>query len=230
MITQNLTFASMFLLGLLGSGHCLGMCGPLVVALPGRFGNWQAHLAYHAGRIFTYTVMGAFLGAVSAGFSASAPDFSDPSLAGVLRLQLAASGLAALFLFFFGFNRLGLLAEPAWLAAADMRKVPILGRIISLGMSRPHAPALFLMGIILGMLPCGLSWAALARALAAGGGLNGGLLVLGFGLGTLPGLLMLGTGAGLFLRRHRQSAEMLAGLIMIAMAIMLAKDVVTAIV
>jgi hypothetical protein len=226
-MTNDLTFISMFLLGLLGSGHCLGMCGPLIVALPGRIGGWPAHLAYHFGRLLTYALIGALLGGAGAGFATAASSAIDPAMDGILRLQLLMSALAALFLLLFGLNRLGILPEPAWLAAADFQKIPILGRLVRRSMQTTQLLSVFTLGLMLGLLPCGLSYAAFARALASGSSLSGGLLVLCFGIGTLPGLLLLGTSAGLLLKRHRRLTEILAGLIMVAMALLLARDIST---
>ena len=61
-MTQGFEFGAMFTLGILGTGHCIGMCGPLVVALPGRVGRLSAHLSYHAGRIATYSLVGGMMG------------------------------------------------------------------------------------------------------------------------------------------------------------------------
>ena len=226
----QLTFLSMFMLGLFGTGHCLGMCGPLVVALPGRWGSWRAHLAYHAGRILTYTLIGALMGGAGSGFAGAAAPLSNPPLGGMVRLQLLMSALAAVFLLVFGLNRIGILPEPPWLSAINPERIPGLSRRMgkALQANRIQFLSLFSLGLMLGLLPCGLSYAAFARALASGSMLNGGFLVLGFALGTLPGLLALGSGAGRVFRRFRRQADILAGLIMIAMALMLIKDFGTA--
>jgi sulfite exporter TauE/SafE len=81
---------------------------------------------------------------------------------------------------------------------------------------------MFLVGLMMGLLPCGLSFAAFSRALAAGGPFSGALLVFAFALGTLPGLLLLGTGASGLARRYRKHTDILAGLLMIYMAAELA--------
>ena len=64
---EHLELASMFLLGLLGSGHCVGMCGPLILAFPARREHPLAHVLYNAGRIVTYTIIGAILAGAGAG-------------------------------------------------------------------------------------------------------------------------------------------------------------------
>jgi sulfite exporter TauE/SafE len=70
----------------------------------------------------------------------------------------------------------------------------------------------------MGMLPCGLSFGAFARALAAADPLVGAGLALAFGLGTLPGLLMLGTGLSVLARRFRRHSDLLAGIVMTVIA------------
>jgi sulfite exporter TauE/SafE len=87
---------------------------------------------------------------------------------------------------------------------------------------------MFLLGLLLGLLPCGLSYAAFARALAAGGPAQGALLVLAFSLGTLPGLLLVGTGASRFARRHAKLFDVLSGVLLVAMAAKLGIDAAVA--
>jgi uncharacterized protein len=221
-VPYSLDLTAMFLLGLLGTGHCLGMCGPLVVALPGRFGSWAAHGLYHLGRIGTYSLVGMVLGALGGWHSAAG---QADLLTGTARLQLLVAVFAAVFLLLFGLNRLGVLPEPAWLTGIDPRRLPGFGTVLEKVIHRSRISALLPCGVMLGFLPCGLSYAAFARALAAGGSVSGALMCLAFGLGTLPGLLALGGGLGLVIRRFRQQTEMIAGLIMIGMALLVALDI-----
>jgi sulfite exporter TauE/SafE len=220
---------TMFLLGLFGTGHCLGMCGPLIFALPGQTGRFCAHLCYHAGRIFTYTAVGGILGGVGASLASLAGGFPNGHLSRVANIQVGFSILAAVFLFGFGLARLGLLPEPTWLAVASPHKFPGWRRLLK--KNTPHAGGgvYFALGLMLGLLPCGLSFAAFARALAAGGFLQGAALVAAFALGTLPGLLLLGTGISRFVARYRRLTDLLSGLLMILMAVTLAADALAAI-
>jgi sulfite exporter TauE/SafE len=220
MLPDTADVLSLFMLGFLGAGHCLGMCGPLVIALPGRFDRWNAHLVYHLGRLSTYTLIGVILGAIGGGFP---PGIRGPDtpLSWLAHLQVALSVLAAVFLVLFGLMRMGILREPDWMAGAGPAKIPGFGRAMHGAMQQKKIVSLFWVGLMLGMLPCGLSYAAFARALAAPGGLSGGLLAFCFGIGTLPGLLLLGTGASAFFRRHRTHMEIVAGLIMIIMGVSL---------
>jgi sulfite exporter TauE/SafE len=213
---------AMFLLGLAGTGHCLGMCGPLVAAIPGQTGRWSAHLAYHAGRLTTYTLIGAGLGAVSGSLNMVATTSQGPML-WVLRLQIVISLGTALLLLVLGLYRLGFVIVPQRRVTFWPEKIPGVGHAISQGLNhqREAVGKVFLFGLFLGLLPCGLSYAAFARTLASGGLWNGAWMALAFGVGTLPGLLLLGTGVSAFWRRHRHVSEIISGMIMVGMALML---------
>jgi sulfite exporter TauE/SafE len=215
----DITLPSMFLLGLLGTGHCIGMCGPLVVAFPAAAGGVLPHLLYHGGRVTTYTAAGALAGGAG---SLAAALGADPVL-GTLRVQMGLSVAAGLLLAAFGLARLGLLPEPRWLYTAVPLLSPGSGAAAS---SRSSRWRMVHMGLLTGMLPCGLSYAAFSRALAAGGWYEGGMMTLAFGLGTLPGLLAAGLGAGRLLSRFRTWSDPLSGMLMIAMAVRLISRVI----
>jgi sulfite exporter TauE/SafE len=226
---ENASFYAMFILGVLGTGHCLGMCGPLIVAFPMRSGGIGSHLCYHGGRIATYVAVGSALGAVGAGVTRAAGVGGDP-VVWMVRIQVGFSLAAALFLFHFGLTRVGIFGEPRWMAMATPSRIPGFQRIIGAAAAKKKAVRLILVGLMMGFLPCGLSFAAFARALASGSPLSGGLLVLFFGMGTLPGLVLLGTGAAGIIRRYRVQSDILSGLLMIGMAASLVADAVTAVV
>lgn len=219
----------MFMLGLLGSGHCLGMCGPLIIALPGRFGRWSAHGVYHLGRLLTYTAVGAVMGGINQGMMHLAGGSSEAALAWTTRMQIVLSLFAALFLLIMGLARLGLLKEPAWMAVAAPQKIPGYNTLLRHSLDRRNLIWLFGMGLMLGLLPCGLSYGAFSRSLAAGDLITGAALTASFGLGTLPALLLLGTGLTRLLRRYQLQTELVAGLIMIGMGAALIAEAWTAI-
>ena len=221
----DISTGSAFLLGLLGTGHCIGMCGPLVAIFPGRYHRGTAHLVYHAGRITTYGITGAVLGAIGAGLAYHMDGGQDAVLHWTARLQIIISALSALMLMGLGLIRLGLIREPGWMAGLAPWKIPGYQTTFKKISSQSNILWLFPMGLILGWLPCGLSYAAFARALAARSIPAGALLTLAFGAGTLPGLLVIGTGAGALWRRYRGHMEMAAGLLMIAMAVALFVDI-----
>ncbi len=215
----HLDLISLALLGLLGTGHCLGMCGPLVIAFPSRVGTFAAHFWYHLGRIGTYTFVGVIMGAIG----------GVVELGGLAHLQVALAALAAVFLLLFGLDRIGLIKEPSVLRAANPARILGYGAVHRASMSK-RPVGMLPVGLIMGLLPCGLSFAAFARALPSGGPLEGGVLLASFGAGTLPGLLLLGTAASRLMQRYRALSEILAGVLMIAMAVDLGADVLQAIV
>jgi sulfite exporter TauE/SafE len=220
---------SMLTLGLLGTGHCIGMCGPLVFALPGQTGRFSAHIYYHLGRLITYVVLGGLLGGIGAGLSAVAGQPASSAVSWLPLAQVALSILSAALLLLLGLARLGIVREPQWLLFIDLTKLPGHSRW-GAGASGRKAPAsFFITGMVLGFLPCGLSYAAFIRALPSGGCTEGMLLVLIFGLGTVPGLLLVGTGASHLFRRYRRQSDLASGMVMIGMGAWLAVRALTAV-
>jgi hypothetical protein len=86
----------------------------------------------------------------------------------------------------------------------------------------------FFLGLLLGFLPCGLSYGAFAQALGTGSVVAGAALVLAFAVGTVPGLLLLGTGVSAIVRRYRRTSDVIAGVLMLYMAVMLARKALKA--
>jgi uncharacterized protein len=200
------------------------MCGPLVVAFPGCCGRFSAHLCYHGGRLLTYVVIGAVMGALGGGWGALT---GGGVSAGLARFQVWLSLLVALVLLVLGLFRLGIVPEPGWLevtpAAASGERAALFR-----GARAGRPGALFMTGFLMGSLPCGLSYAAFIRTLAAGGWIQGAMQALAFGLGTLPGLLLVGTVATGFLRRHRRLSDAIAGIVMLIMAVDVGADALAA--
>jgi sulfite exporter TauE/SafE len=199
------------------------MCGPLVLALPGRSGHWRAHVFYHLGRISTYTALGAIIGGLGAALSTAAGS-AGGGLLWVVRAQVALSLVAATVLLHLGLARLGVVAEPAWMRLASPSLIPGFRRVKLGSLSARGPSAMLLVGMLLGLLPCGLSYAAFARALPAGGAGPGAMLVAAFGVGTVPGLFLVGTVASQVARRHARMFDLLSGVLLIGMAAVLAAD------
>lgn len=224
-MAEDTALLSMFLLGLFGTGHCIGMCGPLVVALPGSYERWYAHVIYHAGRVAIYTLVGGILGGIGHGLVVLLNTDADAALLLTSRVQIAISLPVAGFLMFMGLARLGLYGEPQWMVKAMPQKIPGYGTVLTRILNRRSALWLLGMGLMLGLLPCGLSYGAFARALAAQSMLHGAVMTLLFGVGTLPGLLLLGTGAARLFQKYRAQMDLISGLIMIGMAVSLVAQV-----
>jgi sulfite exporter TauE/SafE len=215
---NQIDWVAIFLLGLFGTGHCIGMCGPLVVALPGQTGRLKSHLYYHTGRLLTYTAIGALMGGIGTGVALLCAWLQMTPENLVVHIRLVLSLLASVFLLGFGLIQLGFVGEPRWIAAVEPDKAPGYSRLLKGVLTQPDDRGLFLAGLLLGLLPCGLSYAAFSRALAAGSLFKGAMFLFVFGAGTFPGLFLVGTvGTSLWIRFRRQ-LNIVAGILMIAMA------------
>lgn len=186
------------LAGLVGSPHCIGMCGGFAAACgsgPDRGAIWQA------GKLTTYMGLGALAGAVG-GF-----------LPGPSWIAAAVSGGLMVW---FSLVLAGLVREPRF-------RVPGLTRLATRAASESGAGWRFLFGVATGFLPCGLVYAALAIPVATGSALVGALAMAGFGLGTAPALFAVSAGLrslvmrDLRVRRVVAAGVLLAGLASIAM-------------
>lgn len=222
--------AALFFLGLSGTGHCIGMCGPLVFAFPGKTGKLSAHLCYHAGRLTTYTMVGIGLGSIGLAVAQISAAAGFDYLTAITRIQVLFSLLAGVFLLIFGLGQLGLTRHPKLISIASPDKIPGFRYLVRSAFFKSNPALMALTGMFMGFLPCGLSYAAFARALTASRPLEGGTLLLAFGAGTLPGLLLVGTGASVLSRRYRRHCDIFSGILMIEMAVSLLVDGITALI
>ena len=219
---------TLFLLGLSGTGHCIGMCGPLVLAFPGKAGRIDSHLGYHAGRIITYTGIGILMGSLGLALAKLVSVAGMNYLETLARVQLIFSLLAGIFLLIFGFGQLGIIRQSEWLIISNPQRIPGYRFVVGSALQKSDLGLMVITGMFMGFIPCGLSFAAFSRALAASGPLEGGLFLLAFGIGTLPGLLLLGTGASAIARRYRRHFDLFSGMLMIGMAASLMVDGISA--
>jgi len=197
-----LQYLLIFLAGLAGSAHCIGMCGGFACALgrdPRSAGaTLRRHLIYNLGRATTYCFLGAtigFFGLLLCGHQgeASAATLAQRGLALVSGLLIIFVGLQ-----FFGFS-LG----RGWrvTSSGGALLTGALGRLLK----APGAGAPLALGVLNGFLPCPLVYAFAAQAAASGGPVSGFLTMAAFSLGTFPGMLLMG-GAGLWLRARGAEA------------------------
>jgi uncharacterized protein len=207
-----------FLTALLASGHCIGMCGGLVVAYtihPAKAGHGtlKPHLLYGLGRVSTYVM----LGAISGWIGSVAFIFGRPqSLAGVPHF------LAGMIMIWMGLDSLGLLKFNLFsnTTSASLTFFPRLKQKL---LSSKSSFGSISLGILTGFLPCTLHWAFQAKAMASGSVGQGMATLLAFGLGTLPAMWGFGIVSSWLGNRARQRLLQLAGLIIIIMGIMLIK-------
>ena len=163
------------MLGLLGSlGHCVGMCSAVVILFDRQpvFQNKFAWFLAHAGRISTYVLFGLLFGA-----------FGE-ALASLGKLQAALSILFALLAFYMASAFIGLTPSPELLLSSLTQRW---GRAIR-NFKSASLPTSYLLGLLWGLLPCGLVLTALVPAIASQSALNGAMNMLVFGIATVPSL------------------------------------------
>ncbi|CDG86037.1 sulfite exporter TauE/SafE family protein [Janthinobacterium agaricidamnosum] len=228
---STLNLLPVFLVGLAGSLHCIGMCGGIVgalsaapvaattggnarpviaiaVARPAWAGSLARVAAYNLGRIGSYMIAGA------AGATLGA------SLLQIAALQAAGYWLANLMLV-----ALGLYLMDAWRGLARLETAGNLlwnkVRPLMKGLLPMDGPAkALLLGALWGWLPCGMVYSVLLAAMLSGSAIDGAAVMLAFGLGTLPALLAMGL-LGARLRRHlqRRAIRLASGLLVLAFGV-----------
>ncbi len=181
-----------FAVGFFGGVHCVGMCGGIVGALSFGLpedrrqrlrGNLPFLLLYNLGRIGSYTLAGAIVG----GLGAWAID-----LLSIRQLQLWLQLLAGVFMILLGLYLNGwwrVLMRVERVGAVVWKRIEPFGRQL-LPVQRPGQA--LLLGVLWGWLPCGLVYSVLIWTLMSGSASDGAMLMLSFGLGTLPNLLAMG--------------------------------------
>jgi sulfite exporter TauE/SafE len=198
-----------------GFGHCVAMCGPLVGALgitappgiPARRALLP-QLAYHLGRITTYGTIGAAMGLAG----------SFVNVAGRMAgWQDVVAVLAGLLLVAMG---LGAAVQSLWVKGAEGR---LAGRVLGAvrKVAGHEAPMrAYPLGLVLGFLPCGLSYSAFAAAAATGHPVRGMVIALAFGAGTLPALLLSGSVVNALSARGRGLLQRAGGVLVALLGVL----------
>lgn len=176
---------------LVGTPHCLGMCGGFAAAA-GRSG--PELVAWHLGKLTTYVVLGAIVGGI--GGLLPGPTWIVTVVSAVLLVWMAAA-IA------------GFVPEP-------LVMIPGLARLGASTAGRSGVPARFVFGLVNGLLPCGLLYATLGLAVSAGGWWQGALVLLVFGIGTMPGLTAAAYGLRVLLQRKVWMRYVLAAGVLIS--------------
>ena len=165
-------------LGLAGSLHCAGMCGPLLMSISmckrDKAKLYRQMIVHHSGRISAYAVLGIIAGSMGQALAAGGLQQKLSILAGVLLLLILA-----LPHFLKGKNHFSIYLKKKW------------GVLIN----KSGFTNSYLIGVVNGLLPCGLVYAAMATAAASGSYLTGALFMVFFGIGTLPLLLLITFGS-----------------------------------
>lgn len=221
-MSESLTLVgAAFVTGLLGSAHCLGMCAGIsgLFAVNQQVASLRRHvpmaIVYNAGRIISYALLGVIVAALGKTFVDAIP-----SLAAPVRL---ASGLLIIIV--------GLQVAFDWRVLAPLEKAGarIWDRIAPAAKSLlpvTNLPRALGLGLLWGWLPCGLVYSVLLIAATTANPAAGGLVMVAFGLGTLPAMIATGIGAARisqFMNRRRLGTGLLIvvlGLATLAMPVM----------
>jgi len=220
-MTDELSLLSALIAGLVGGVHCVGMCGGIVSALslnveptskPAQ-NKFLILVFYNIGRITSYSVAGLLIGGV--GWWLANWIFIN-------KAQMVLQFIAAIFMLLLGVylanwsRLLTLLEKPG--SFIWKRIEPYGRRFIPV----THVRDALLLGIIWGWLPCGLVYSMLIWSMSAGSATQGGLLMLSFGIGTLPNLLLMGVFAQQLTKWFQLAVvRTFAGLIVIGFALLM---------
>jgi sulfite exporter TauE/SafE len=201
-----------------GFGHCLSMCGPIVVSLSlnrKKKRIFALNLFYNLGRITTYTILGGLMG-ISGSFTAV-----TARMAGLQKGVMVFAGLLVILM--------GVMMSGWVPAAAIFKESTHFQGLISKGYQKLNTiespAAYYLLGLLLGLLPCGPVYTALIAAARLGmeagtarqGWLSGMGLMLAFGIGTVPALVLVGNLAGLGWLKSRGVIYKVGAIVMIVM-------------
>lgn len=216
-------YGAIFLIGFLSSfGHCIGMCGGFVTAYslkltadaPAAPRGWTAmiapHFLYNIGRITTYVFLGFLFGITGEALRVAVD---------IRQFQAGLQIVAGILMVFIALDMGG------WLPPILTERFPGYAQFKRLSgklFRRVNRRNIFGLGLVLGFIPCGLVYAAGAKAAAAGGIPQAMLTMLAFGLGTLPALLMVGLGANAISARFRQRVFRFATVLVIALGVLTA--------
>jgi sulfite exporter TauE/SafE len=189
------------------------MCGPLVILAGARYprrglGAAPLHLLYHAGRIFVYALLGLLFGTVSGALGSLTETYRLPGLLSILiGLAVIVAGLS--YLGWLPFWRRSIHSGGWWQRA--MKRV----------MKAPGTSGVFLLGMLNGLLPCGLVYEALLIAISSRSPLlaSGGMLI--FGAATMPSLVIFGVGAQMLSERVRHTLVWAGGLFVVLVGVYL---------
>jgi len=173
-------FITPLTIGLIGSFHCIGMCGPIVVALPLKKHSLGSKITgailYNSGRVVTYSALGVLFGLLGRGIHLAGFQQWTSILLGTAMI------ISVLFPFFFR-EKITIGSLFSGLAAR------LIIRLRKLFTDRSYF-SLLMIGLLNGLLPCGLVYVAIAGAISSGAVFPGALFMMLFGIGTIPLLLV----------------------------------------
>lgn len=197
--------------GFLGSFHCVGMCGPIALSLPVQHLNGGARAVgiglYNLGRIVMYAIIGIIFGVIGLSFQ----------YFGWQQYLSIALGIALLILFIIRIVPQNAVQKFSTFSKWNQWVIQFLAPL----MQSPKKRNLLLVGMLNGLLPCGLIYLALAGAMATGNIFYSGLFMAGFGAGTLPAMVLASYAAGLITLQIRNKIKRALPYMLLLMGILL---------
>jgi sulfite exporter TauE/SafE len=203
-----------------GFGHCIGMCGPIVISMSLNLktkNRFWPQVLYHIGRVTTYSLLGGIMG-VTGSFA-----MVTSRIAFIQKGVLIFAGVFIVFM--------GIMMSP-WLTKRSCFKKgtgmqTFFSKAFGFLSGLKSTPAYFPLGLLLGLLPCGPVYTVLIASARAGmdvpdihtGFMNGMVLMLAFGIGTIPALFMVGKLAGVGWFKQRQIIYQAGSVIMMGVGI-----------
>lgn len=197
--------------GMVGAAHCLGMCGPFALAIGAAAVDWRTNLrrqlAYSAGRVFTYAVLGAMAGFVAARLAGS--------LSGWINLPAALAIAAGMLLVWQGILATGLVRRRGVVGGGTCPG----GAAFRGLLSAQGLVDAFIAGLFTGLLPCGLLYGMLAYAASRHDVVAGMVTMAAFGAGTVPAMVAAGLGGSALTIAGRQRMHAVAAWCLVATGI-----------
>ena len=180
-------YGELFLIGLLGSMHCIGMCGGFVALYalkkPEEGAAWPYHVLYNSGRITTYSILGGVLGQIGSFAGVEGARSTFPAF-----VLLATGGLMVAM----GLNISGLVGSRVVFDDTGVSDLRLFRSALKKTLAFSRRWGVFAYGLLLGLLPCGLLYPVLIYASSSGGFFEGAATASAFGLGTVPAMVSVG--------------------------------------
>jgi uncharacterized protein len=190
-------FITPLTIGLIGSFHCIGMCGPIVVALPLKKHNLISKITgailYNSGRVLTYSILGILFGLLGRGIH----------MAGFQQWTSILLGVAMIISVLFPFVFREKITIAGLFSGFAARLILKLKKLFT---DRSYF-SLLMIGLLNGLLPCGLVYVAIAGAINSGNIMSGALFMMLFGIGTIPLLLIASLASDVIGQRVRSKMQ-----------------------
>jgi sulfite exporter TauE/SafE/copper chaperone CopZ len=215
---KNVGLGLIFIIGILASFHCVGMCGGFVMAYScvgkkpdaekttaAKSKNYRLHLQYNLGRLISYTIIGGILGGFGSFFGI------NPNFSGALLL------VASIFMVMMG---LGLATDISWLEKIKLRTPEFIAKFIFKNRQNRQPKGPFVIGLLTGFMPCGPLQAMQLYALSTGSALTGALTMAVYALGTIPLLFGFGSFVSLLTTSRMKQLLKISGIIVILLGLL----------